>query len=110
MINNNLLKVYSAQGEFEGTQNSIGQRQNDLIKKIALSMEWSVLNKSDEGDRSKKPLVQIPKFSPSAIGYKFEPINLHHSHRHERRRKYLTLFFLPIFRLLYLISHTLNIE
>ena len=39
MINNNLLKMYSAQGEFEGTLNSIGQRQNDLIKQMALSME-----------------------------------------------------------------------
>ena len=26
MINNNLIKMYSAQGEFEGTLNSIGQR------------------------------------------------------------------------------------
>ena len=38
MINNNLIKMYSTQGEFEGTLNSIGQRQNDLIKQIALSM------------------------------------------------------------------------
>ena len=45
MINNNLIKMYSAQGEFEGTQNSIGQRQDDLIKKMALSMEWYVFNK-----------------------------------------------------------------
>ena len=27
MINKNLIKMYSAQGEFEGTLNSIGQRQ-----------------------------------------------------------------------------------
>ena len=32
MINKNLIKMYSAQGEFEGTLNSIGQRQNDMIK------------------------------------------------------------------------------
>ena len=55
MINNNPLKMYSAQGEFEGTLNSIGQRQNDLIKKMALSMEWSALNRSEEGSRSKQP-------------------------------------------------------
>ena len=87
MINNNLLKMYSAQGEFEGTLNSIGQRQNDLIKKMALSMEWSAFNRSEEGNRSKQLQVQIPKFSPSASGYKYEPVNLHSSHRHERRRK-----------------------
>ena len=67
--------------------NSIGQRQNDLIKQMALSMEWSTFNKSEEVSRSKQSQVQIPEFSPSAIGYKFEPMNLHSSHRHERRRK-----------------------
>ena len=39
MVNNNLMKMYSAQGEFERVLNSIGQRQNDLIKQLALSME-----------------------------------------------------------------------
>ena len=47
MINNNLIKMYSAQGEFEGTLNSIGQRQNDLIKQMALSMKWSTFNISE---------------------------------------------------------------
>ena len=32
MVNKNLIKMYSAQGDFEGTLNSIGQRKNDLIK------------------------------------------------------------------------------
>ena len=87
MINNNLLKTYSAQGEFEGTLYSIGHRQNDLIKQMALSMEWSALNRSEEGNRSKQPQVHILEFSPSAVGYKYEPVNFHSSHRHERRRK-----------------------
>ena len=39
MINNNLIKIYFAQGEFEGTLHSIGHRQDDLIKKMVLSME-----------------------------------------------------------------------
>ena len=34
MINNNLIKMYSAQGQFEGTLNSIRQRQNELIKQL----------------------------------------------------------------------------
>ena len=86
MINNNLLKINSVQGEFKGTLNSIGQRQNDLIKKMALSMKWFALNRSEEGSRSKQPQVLIPEFSTSIARYKFEPINLHHSHRYERRR------------------------
>ena len=87
MINNNLIKMYSTQGEFEGTLNSIEQRQNDLIKKMALSMEWSAFNRSEECSRSKQLQVQIPEFSPSTVGYKFEPVNLHSSHRHDRRIK-----------------------
>ena len=87
MINNNLINMYSSQGEFEGTLNSIEQRQNDLIKQMALSMEWSAFNRVKEGSKSKQPQVQTPEFSPSAASYKFEPLNLHHSHRHDRRRK-----------------------
>ena len=87
MINNNLIKMFSTQSEFEGTLNSIGQRQNDLIRKMALSMEWSAFNRSEEDSRSKQPQVQIHEFSPFVAGYKFEPVNLHSSHRHDRRRK-----------------------
>ena len=81
MINNNLIKMYSAQGEFEETLNSIEQRQNELIKQIALSMELSALNKSGEGSRLRQPQVQILEFSPSTAGYKLDPVNLPSSHR-----------------------------
>ena len=87
MINNNMIKMYSAQGEFEGILNSIEQRQNDLIKQMILSMEWSAFNISEEGSRSKQPQVHIPEFFHSVVGYKFEPVNMHPSHRHNRRRK-----------------------
>ena len=39
MITKNLIKMYSTQGEFEGTLNSIGQRQNKMIKKLVINME-----------------------------------------------------------------------
>ena len=58
-----MIKMYSAQGEFEGTLNSIGQRQNDLIKQMALSIEWLAFNRTEEGSKSKQPQVEIPKFS-----------------------------------------------
>ena len=79
--------MYSTQGEFEGSLNSIGQRQSDLIKQMAMSMEWASFTKGEEGSRPKQPQVQILEFSPSTVGYKFELVNLHHSHMHERRRK-----------------------
>ena len=75
MDNNNLIKMYSTQGEFEGVLNSIGQRQNDLINQMALSMEWSTFNK-EEGSEAKQPQVQIPELSPSSAGYRFEPVNM----------------------------------
>ena len=51
MINKNFPKMYSAQGEFKGTLNSIWQRENEMIKQLALTMEWFVLNRSGEGNR-----------------------------------------------------------
>ena len=87
MINKNLIKMYSAQGEFEGTLNSIRQRQNEMIKQLSLTMEWSVLNKSGEGSKSRQPQVQIPEFSPSTAGYILDSVNLPPSHRHDRKRK-----------------------
>ena len=71
-INNNLIKMYSTQREFERTLNSIGQRQTELIKQLALNMEWSVLNRSREDNRSRQTKVQILEFSPSAAGYKLD--------------------------------------
>ena len=47
-----------------------------MIKQLALTMEWSVLKKSGEGNKSRQPQVQIPEFSPSAAGYKLDPFNL----------------------------------
>ena len=87
MINKNLIKMYSAQGEFEGTLNSIGQRQNDMIKQLALIMEWFVLNRSEEGSKSRQPQVKIPEFPPFTVGCKLDPVNLPSSHRHDRERK-----------------------
>ena len=86
MINNNLIKMYSAQGEFEGVLNSIGQRQDDFIKQVALSMEWSAFNK-EEGSKARRPSVQIPEFSPSSIGYRFEPVNMNLPPKYDRKRK-----------------------
>ena len=53
MINNNMIKMYSAQGEFEASLNSIGKRQDELIKYLDISMEWSALNK-EEGNKTKR--------------------------------------------------------
>ena len=86
MVNNNLIKMYSAQGEFEGTLNSIGQRQDDLIKQMSLSMEWSAFNK-EEASKARRPPVQFLEFSPSSASYKCEPVNLNHPNKYDRKKK-----------------------
>ena len=53
MVNNSLIKMYYAQGEFEGTLNSIGQKQDDLIKQMDLS-EWFSFNK-EKGSKARQP-------------------------------------------------------
>ena len=86
MINNNMIKMYSAQGEFEGSLNSIGKKQDELIKKWDISMEWSTLNK-EEGNKTKRQQVQILDYSPSSASYKFELVNLNRPHKYDRRKK-----------------------
>ena len=53
-----------------------------MIKQLSITMEWSVLNRSGEGSRSRQLQVKIPDFSPSAVGYKLDLVNLPSSHRH----------------------------
>ena len=57
-----------------------------LLRKMALSMEWSVFNK-EEGSKAKRPPVQFPELSPSSAGYKFEPVNLNRPKKNDRRKK-----------------------
>ena len=86
MFNSNLIKMYSTQDEFGGVLNSIGQRHNDLIKQMALLMEWYAFNKEEES-KAKRPQVQIPKFSPSSIGYRFELVNMNLPPKYDRKKK-----------------------
>ena len=86
MVNNNLIKMYSAMGEFEGVLNSIGHSQDDLIKQLALPMEWATFNK-EEGSKARRPPVQFTNFSPSSTSYKFKPINLNHPNKYDRKKK-----------------------
>ena len=40
MVNSNIIKMYNAQGHFEGVLNSIGDRQNELIRSNVRMLEW----------------------------------------------------------------------
>ena len=73
MVNQNMIKMYQAQGE--QSLNSIGQRKNELIKKHIRMQEWYLFD-NDGGSSIGKPKPSIPDFIPSNASYKYEPVNL----------------------------------
>ena len=72
-------------------------------------MEWSTINK-EEGRKSRRPIVQIPKFSPSSIGYKFELVNLNHPNSMIGKRNVLPccLFLFSILVTKSLVKENIN--
>ena len=99
-----MIKMYQAQGEFEGSLNSIGKWQNELIRQHLLTQEWYLFNKGEISSTS-KPESSIPKFTPSQAKYKFEPMNLKPQNPKERRNElYLALFRNPIIVILFSIK------
>ena len=48
-MNQNMIKMYQAKGEFEQYLNSIGQRQNELIKQHIRTQEWYLSDKGGSG-------------------------------------------------------------
>ena len=63
MVNSNMIKTYNA-GEFEGSLNSIGGRQNEMIRFNARMLEW--MTNQLLGDRTtEKPPSSIFDFTPS---------------------------------------------
>ena len=84
-VNSNLIKMYQAQGEFEQSLNSVGQKKNELIKQHLLTQEWYLFDK--EGSASTgKPEPSIPEYTPSNASYKFKLVNLK-SFKHQKRKK-----------------------
>ena len=86
LVNQNLVKMYQAQGEFEHTLNSIRQRQNEPFKKNIIMQEWYLFDMIVEGSTT-KPEPSIHEFTPSNAGYKFEEVNLKPSISQSHRKK-----------------------
>ena len=63
-VNSNLIKIYQAQGEFEQSLNSIGQRKNELIKQHIQTQEWYLFDKGGSSsigkNRNPKSLNSLP--------------------------------------------------
>ena len=87
LVNQNMIKMYQAQDEFEGALKSIGKRQNELIRQHTLTQEWYLFNKG-EISLASKPKPSILEFTPSQANYKCESMNLKPSKsQHQRRKK-----------------------
>ena len=86
MVNSNMINIYNAQGEFEGSLNSIGGRQNEMIRSTARMLEW--MTNQLLGDRTvEKPSSSISDFTPSQASYQYEPVNLKTSKSQHRKNK-----------------------
>ena len=86
LVNQNMMKMYQAQGEFEQSLNSIGQRKNELIKQHIRTQEWYLFVRNGESSTT-KPEPSILEFTPSNASYKFEVVNLKHSRSQSYRKK-----------------------
>ena len=75
LVNQNLVKMYQAQGEFEQSLKSIRQGQSELIKQNIRMQEWYLSDRNEEGS-TPKPEHSIPEFTPLNVTYKFEAVNL----------------------------------
>ena len=81
-----MMKMYQAQGEFEQSLNSIGQRPNELIKQHIRTQEWYLFEK-DGGGSTGKLEPSIPEFTPSNASYKFEAVKLKPSKSQSQRKR-----------------------
>ena len=78
LINNNLSKFLEVMTEMECTMNTLGQRQDDLNKKMDLTNELILEEQIErENDKRKKMTeMKFPKFNPNLATLDLDPLNI----------------------------------
>ena len=78
LINNNLSKFLEVMTEMERTMNTLGQRQDDLNKKVDLTNELLLEEQIErENDKKKKRIeMKFPKFNPNLATLDLDPPNI----------------------------------
>ena len=78
LINNNLSKFLQVMTGKERTMNTLGMRQDDLVKKVNLTNELVLEEQIEkENDKKKKRMeMKFPKFSPSLATLDLDPPNI----------------------------------
>ena len=78
LINNNLSKFLEVMTEMERTMNTLGQRQDDLNKKVYVTNELILEEQIErENDKKKKRTeMKFPKFNPNLATLDLDPPNI----------------------------------
>ena len=78
LINNNLSKFLEVMTEMERTMNTLGQRQDDLNKKVDVTNELILEEQIErENDKKKKRTeMKFPKFNPNLATLDLDPPNI----------------------------------
>ena len=78
LINNNLSKFLEVMTEMECTMNTLGQRQDDLNKKVDVTNELILEEQIErENDKKKKRTeMKFPKFNPNLATLDLDPPNI----------------------------------
>ena len=81
-VNSNLMNMLT---EFEGSMNTLGIRQDQLITLVEYTNDYCLFNR-EEPPEKEKPDISIPKFPPSLASFNLEPLNLKTSKSYKSRR------------------------
>ena len=78
LINNNLSKFLEVMTEMEHTMNTLGQRQDDLNKKVDLTNELFIEEQIERENEKKKKKTEMkfPKFNPNLATLDLDPPNI----------------------------------
>ena len=101
LINNNLSKFLEVMTEMERTMNTLGMRQDDLVKKVNLTNELVLEEQIEkENDKKKKRMeMKFPKFSLSLATLDLDPLNIF-APPSKRKKKISQMIYasLPLFQ------------
>ena len=78
LIKNNLSKILEVMTEMESTMNTLGQRQDDLNKKVNVTNELILEEQIErENDKKKKRTeMKFPNFNPNLATLDLDPLNI----------------------------------
>ena len=74
-VDSNLVNMHNVLTEFEGSMNTLGSRQDQLITMVEYTNDYCLFNREEPLEKEKSD-ISIPKFPPSPASFNLEPPNL----------------------------------